>query len=60
MIVVIHECKKKAFIVTQVAVQFKDHRWWQNILLEDVMLDNNKAIPQKRKNKTNKQKKETH
>jgi hypothetical protein len=44
---VMHECKKKAFIITQVPAQFKNHRLWQNILLEDVMLENNKAIPQK-------------
>jgi hypothetical protein len=30
-----------------VPVQFKYQRLWQNILLEDVMLENNKAIPQK-------------
>ncbi len=47
--IVIHECKKKALLVTEVPVQFKDRRLWQNILLEDVMLENNKAIPQKRK-----------
>jgi hypothetical protein len=44
-----NECTKKAFIVTQVPVQFKNHRLWQNILLEDVMLDNNKPIPKKQK-----------
>jgi hypothetical protein len=44
-----HKCKKKDFIMTQVPVQFKNDRLWQNILLEDVMLENNKAIPKKEK-----------
>ncbi len=58
-VIVKHECKKKAFIVTQMSVQFKNHRLWQNILLEDVMLENNKAIP--KKTKTNPiNKKDTH